>query len=73
MNANYWVIALGSDCDGYNSGRVASFAFEQDANDYADGQNEWSDGIRYYVTNSLDTLRDYCDDYMKDWRNYLTV
>jgi len=73
MNANYWVIAVGTDCDGYNSGRVEAFSFEQDAIDYADVQNEWSDGISYCVISSLDTLRNYCDDYMKDWRNYLDV
>lgn len=73
MEANYWVIATGSDCDGYNNGHIAGFTFEKDAIQYADEQNEWSDGLRYHVTSSLDILRDYCNDYMRDWRNYLNV
>lgn len=73
MEANYWVIGCGNDCDGYNSGSVAPFEYEEDAYKYADLQNEWSDGISYYVITSLDTLRNYCDDHMKDWKNYITI
>lgn len=69
--ANYWVLAIGTDCDGYAKGSVTPFAYQNDAVEYADGQNEWSDGIRYYITSSLDVLRDYCSDYNMDWMNYL--
>lgn len=73
MDANYWVLGIGSDCDGYNRGHITAFSDRDEANNYADSQNEWSDGIRYIVTKSIDVLKEYCDDYMKDWKNYLEV
>lgn len=73
MDANYWVIGIGSDCDGYNRGHVTPFADADEAYNYADNQNEWSDGIHYCVITSLDTLKSYCNDYMKEWKNYLTI
>jgi len=72
MNTNFWVIATGKDCDGYNRGCVTPFEFEQDAVEYSDKQNEWSDGMQYHVTSSIDVLKDYCNDYNMDWKNYLS-
>lgn len=73
MNANFWVIATGTDCDGYNSGLIIPFETNEEAEQYAWECNEWSDGIRYQVTSSLDILREYCNDYNRDWRKYLNV
>lgn len=71
MDANFWVLATGLDCDGYNSGNIIPFGRSEDAEQYAFECNEWSDGIKYVVTDSLDVLRDYCNDYNRDWKKYL--
>lgn len=69
--ADYWVLGTGKDCDGCNSGHVASFSNLDEAHEYADSQNEWSDGICYKVTSSLNLLREYCNDYNLSWVDYI--
>ena len=71
MKANYWVFAVGRDCDGYNNGRVYPFLVEANAIDFANVCNEGSDGILYYVTSDLEAMQEYCIDYGHDWTNYL--
>lgn len=69
--AAYWVLGFGMDCDGSDKCRVVPFPNQQDAEKYAKIQNEWSDGVTYGVTRSIDTLRDYCDGYMTDWTKFI--
>jgi hypothetical protein len=71
--ALFWVLATGSDCDGYNSGSIFPFANYEEAITSAEGSNEWSDGIKYYVTDNWGVVLEYCNDYMKDPNNYIYV
>jgi len=73
INATHWVIACGSDCDGYSQGQVSQFASENEAQDYAERQNEWSDGIQYSIATNLNILRSYCEYYGMDWTNYTHI
>ncbi len=71
--ALYWVLGYGYDCDGFNRGEVESFATQSSACSRADDMNEWSDGIEYRVTGDIRELQRYCEDFDKDWKNYLHV
>ena len=71
MVANYWVLAVGKDCDGFNKGKVYPFLVRSNAELWAKELNDGSDGIVYVVTDSLDTLREYCIDYWHDWTDYV--
>lgn len=71
--ANYWVLGYGSDCDGFNTGHIRSFANEHDAECCAEDQNEWSDGIRFVVVDNVETMKAYCNDYNKKWENYINL
>jgi len=72
MKANFWVIAVGRDCDGYNSGRVEPFADKEEAINFANEMNDWSDGIGYLVISNIWDVKVYCESYGKgkDWANY---
>lgn len=61
--ARYWVLQTGRDCDGYNSGRITPFTTRENAQNYAHESNEWSDGMGYFVTDSWDIVKSYCEDY----------
>jgi hypothetical protein len=71
--ATYWVIQTGTDCDGYNSGRVYAFDNEDDAHKCAEEQSEWSDGLGYHVTDNLEGLQRYCEDYNLNINNYKKI
>lgn len=58
----YYVIATGTDCDGYNSGHCVPFIRLKKALKFAEGQNEWSDGMQYSVVLKK-RAQEYCDDY----------
>lgn len=74
IKATHWVIEYGSDCDGMPSrGDVCPFDNIDDAADYADNRNFWSDGMGYSIVTSLDALREYCEDHMKEWTNYIYI
>lgn len=68
--ANYWVLAEGLDCDGYNSGRVRAFITEKEAQAYADNENDFSDGIIHVFTSDSWDVHEYCNQYGIDfnWR-----
>jgi len=71
MVANYWVLAVGKDCDGFNRGKVYPFLVRSNAELWAKELNDGSDGIEYVVTSSLDRLREYCVYYVLDWTDYV--
>jgi hypothetical protein len=71
MEANYWVLGFGRDCDGYNGGKIVPFADESEAQDYANMLNSGSDGIVYSVTYDLGVLIEYCDQYGKNLLKYM--
>lgn len=74
IKATHWVIEYGSDCDGVPSrGKVCQFHNEDAAISYADHCAEWSDGMGYTIITSLDVLREYCEDHMKEWTNYIYI
>lgn len=73
INAAYWVLAFGRDCDGADSCMVTPFSNKTLAQAYADAQNKWSDGRIYGVFDSVDELRKYCDSYMTDWTKYIHI
>ena len=73
INATHWVIACGSDCDGYIRADVSQFASENEAKDYAERLNEWSDGVQYSITNNLNILRNYCEYHGMDWTYYTHI
>jgi hypothetical protein len=60
----YFVVANGKDCDGYNRGRVQDFPCKEFAEIYADNSNEWSDGIHYSVVDECGFI-DYCKEFDK--------
>jgi len=71
MKANFWVIAHGLDCDGYNDGHIYSFGTNTEADKFADSSNECSDGLLYEVVDSVNELMRYCINYGKDFNKYL--
>ena len=71
--ATHWVLQTGTDCDGYNSGRVYAFNNKDDAYKFADDQNEWSDGMGYQVTDKIETAEYYCEDYNLNINNYKKI
>ena len=71
--ATYWVLQTGTDCDGYNSGRVYAFDNEDDAYKFADDQNEWTDGMGYGVTDKFEIVQEYCEDYNLNINNYKKI
>jgi hypothetical protein len=73
INATHWVIACGSDCDGYIRADVSQFASENEARNYAERLNEWSDGVQYNITNNLNILRNYCEYHGMDWTDYTHI
>ena len=74
IKATHWVIEYGSDCDGTSSrGLVIPFDNKDEAIKCAENSIEWSDGLGYSVITSLDVLRNYCEDYMKEWTNYIYI
>lgn len=74
IKATHWVIEYGADCDGVSSrGKVIPFDNEDEAISYADDCAEWSDGMGYSVITSLDILREYCEEYMREWTNYIYI
>lgn len=73
MQANFWVLACGVDCDGCNNGKIVPFASQSEADEWAKELNEGSDGIVYAVTSSMDDMMSYCMDYEKDFTNYLNA
>lgn len=70
---NYWVLAFGKDCDGHNRGRVYAFSESDNADRWAMEMNDSSDGISYFVTCSLDAMKEYCMEYGLDWENYMHI
>jgi hypothetical protein len=62
----YYVIGYGSDCDGYSSFNCHAFVNEKKAIQFCDSQNEWSDGVRHYITSNMETVRGYCDDFNRN-------
>lgn len=73
INAAYWVLGFGMDCDRVDKCRVTPFSSRLLAYKYATEQNEFSDGRAYGVTDSVDELRKYCDGYMTDWTKYIHI
>lgn len=63
MIARYWVLQMGTDCDGMDSGMAVGFSSKNEADAYADESNEWSDGLGYYVISDFEVLLAYCNDY----------
>ena len=61
MKKNF-VIALGLDCDGFNSGHIYKFKYVNNAISFAKEVNSGSDGIEYKVVNKTQAL-EYCQDY----------
>lgn len=42
-----YVIIGGKDCDGYFTPKIYKFETEEEAFDFAQSSNEWSDGLIY--------------------------
>lgn len=59
----YYVLGYGHDCDGVSAFNCAAFVHNQTAEDYCERQNDWSDGVRYYVTTDMRDVYSYCADY----------
>lgn len=58
----YYVIATGTDCDGYNSGHIVCFIRYKKAVKYARSSNEWSDGLQYGIVGKK-RAQEYCDEH----------
>jgi hypothetical protein len=61
----YYVLGYGRDCDGTDAFSCVAFVDKQTAEDYCEGQNDWSDGKRYYVTTDMRDVYSYCADYIR--------
>lgn len=70
--ANYWVIGYGCDCDGAEAFKLDAFNNLEQANKWAQRQNEWSDGVTYSVTENWSEVVDYCDYWQRDASKYTT-
>lgn len=71
--AFYWVVANGTDCDGFNSGRVYPFRTYNEADNFRKELQKGSDGIVYDTLCSTIELSNYCNSFDLDYTNYLTV
>ena len=71
--ANYWVLAYGLDCDGYNRGSVTPFDNMVAGRIYADECNHHSDGINYETTSNWNVVLQYCESYNLNPDNYKTT
>jgi hypothetical protein len=71
--ATCWVLTTGKDCDGFNSGHVTAYQSYEEAYQNAQDAIEWSDGLGYHVTDKLEDLESYCDDYDKNINHYKTI
>jgi Mg2+ and Co2+ transporter CorA len=73
IKAEYWVVATGIDCDGFNSGHIYTFVDYDAAFDFAKSLSEGSDGLSYGVIDNIEDLKTYCLSFNKDYKNYLTI
>ena len=71
--ATHWVLTVGKDCDGFNNGCITAYESREEAYNSAKESSEWSDGLGYHVTDKLEDLQSYCDDYDKDINDYKTI
>ena len=71
--AKYWVLTTGKDCDGYNSGHVTAYKNYKEAYQNAEDSIKWSDGLNYHVTDKIEDLQRYCEDYDKNINDYKTI
>lgn len=72
--ALHWVIKMGADCDGYDSGiRITSFGCADLAKKYCDTCNWWSDGVKYFILSDVRDLVGFCNEYGISFKNYLYV
>lgn len=68
--AKFWILAHGTDCDGFNSGSIASFNNLKEAQNYLDDCVGSSDGLMYDITSNICDVFDYCQDYNKSFKYY---
>lgn len=72
--ALHWVIKIGADCDGYDSGiGITPFGCADLAKMYCDNCNAWSDGVKYFVISDVMKLLDLCNEYGISIEHYLFV
>lgn len=67
----HWVLTYGRDCDGGTKNQVMAFRNKLDAERTALKYSQWSDGIQYRVTDSLNEVKEYCLDYYLDFEDYM--
>lgn len=70
VNCKCWVVSYGLDCDGHNSGHIYRFSNEEEAYIFSKELNDSSDGLVYAVIKSKIELKEYCESYGKNWKNY---
>ncbi len=62
----YYVIGYGSDCDGVSAYHCVAFVDEQEAIEYCDNQNDWSDGVHYKIITNMTSVADYCHGWLRE-------
>lgn len=65
-NAACWVLLKGK-----GDARVEPFKNKKDALDFVRYSDDYS--LEYSITESVDVLRDYCDEYMMDWTKFIHI
>jgi hypothetical protein len=61
MENKFWVLEYGRDCDGCETrGTVYGFSNHEEAEQCLERCVEWSDGMQYQLTGSIDDLKEYC-------------
>jgi len=72
--ALHWVIKMGADCDGYDSGiSVTPFGCADLAKMYCDSCTFWSDGVTYFIISDVRKLWDFCQENDLYIEHYLYV
>jgi len=70
--ALHWVVKMGADCDGYDSGiSITPFGCSELAIAYCDSCNYWSDGCTHFVISNVRKLVEFCQAYDLSAENYL--
>ena len=68
----FWVLEHGKDCDGfYTRGFVRAFTTYEEACLKHESSCEFSDGMQYQLTDSVDEVMEYCNEYELNLADYL--
>lgn len=69
----WFVLTLGSDCDGMSGFGLSAYHYKDDALKSAEESAEWSDGQTYKVTSDLRLVMDYCENWDREFINHVLI